>query len=199
MGELAARLGYRVPRTLTVNKGFIGQLAEVALGASAGSDPEPDFPALGVELKTLPVSPDGKPREATYICQARLGGDAALALADSYLMAKLQRILFLPILDTGESLPERRFGMPLLWTPTPGDLDLLGQDYAELQARIQLGQADDITTRDGVALHLRPKAVSSAERTTGRSEEGWLVPVRPKAWYLRTSFTHEILARHFRL
>jgi DNA mismatch repair protein MutH len=37
------------------DKGWIGILLELWLGASAGSKPEQDFAALGVELKTIPI------------------------------------------------------------------------------------------------------------------------------------------------
>lgn len=198
LAEVAISLGYRLPRTLTANKGFIGQLAELALGATAGPDPEPDFPALGVELKTLPIREDGRPLEATYICQARMTGIESTELAESYLMKKLDRVLFLPILE-GDTLAERRFGMPLLWSPTEDELATLRADFLMLQSRVRMGEADDLTTRDGEALHLRPKALSSRERTLGISDEGWAVPVRPKAWYLRPAFTERIIKRHFGL
>jgi DNA mismatch repair protein MutH len=196
LAELAQTLGYRLPRSLSGNKGFVGQLAELALGASAGIDPEPDFPALGVELKTLPIREDGRPLEATYVCQARMTGIESTALADSYVMAKLRRVLFLPVLQA-ETLAERRFAMPLLWSPDEGELAMLRDDFAMLQARVRMGEADDITTRDGVALHLRPKAMSSLDRTGGISDEGWIVPVRPRAWYLRPSFTEAVVRKHF--
>jgi DNA mismatch repair endonuclease MutH len=43
-------------RDLKRDKGWIGILLELWLGASAGSKPEQDFAALGVELKTIPVT-----------------------------------------------------------------------------------------------------------------------------------------------
>jgi DNA mismatch repair protein MutH len=196
LSEVARANGYRLPRSLQANKGFIGQLAELALGATAGVDPEPDFPTLGVELKTLPIRHDGRPLEATYVCQARMTGVESTALADSYVMAKLQRVLFLPILEA-ETLAERRFAMPLLWSPDPDELATLATDFAMLQARVRMGEAEDLTTRDGVALHLRPKAMSSIDRTGGISSDGWIVPVRPRGWYLRPAFTESILRKHF--
>jgi len=200
IGEVARRYGYRVPRTLQTNKGFIGQMAEIALGASAGSDPEPDFPSLGIELKTLPVREGGRPVEATYICTARLTGIESLDFAESYVMKKLARVLFLPVMDDGQTpLSERRFGMSFLWSPDPDELAVLREDFATLQARVRMGESDDITAKDGAALHLRPKAVNRHDLTTGVSDEGWVVAIRPKAWYLRRSFTGRIVSRHFGL
>ena len=55
LGELAAMAGLPIPNDLKRDKGWIGMLLELWLGASAGSKPEQDFAALGVELKTIPV------------------------------------------------------------------------------------------------------------------------------------------------
>lgn len=45
--------GIVTPKDLKRDKGWIGVLLEIWLGASAGSKPEQDFAALGVELKTI--------------------------------------------------------------------------------------------------------------------------------------------------
>jgi DNA mismatch repair protein MutH len=200
VGEIAHAYGFRVPGSLHANKGFIGQIAELALGASAGSDPEPDFPALGIELKTLPIREDGRPVEATYVCHARLTGGEPLEWDQSHVSRKLDRVLFLPVVDDGKTpLAKRRFGMPFLWSPDASELAVLSADFRALQARVRMGESDDITTKDGVALHLRPKALSRHELTLGISDEGWVVALRPKAWYLRPSFTARIVARRFGL
>lgn len=61
LGELAALAGLVAPKDLKRDKGWIGVLLEIWLGASAGSKPEQDFAALGVELKTIPVDSLGHP------------------------------------------------------------------------------------------------------------------------------------------
>ena len=72
LAELALRLQQTLPRSLAKAKGFMGQLMEIALGATASSLPEPDFQHLGIELKTLPLNANGAPRESTYVCTAPL-------------------------------------------------------------------------------------------------------------------------------
>ena len=54
-------------------KGLAGTLIERALGASAGSTAEPDFPALGIELKTIPIDAAGRICESTFVCTIALG------------------------------------------------------------------------------------------------------------------------------
>lgn len=201
IGELGQRMGYRVPADLSGHKGFVGQLVEVALGAHAGSDPEPDFVALGIELKTLPLSADGRPLESTYVCLARLDGREGLDFKTSHVGRKLAQVLFVPIVDdpaaAASCLAERRLGRPFLWTRDAQDEALLAADFERLQGLILLGQVDEIRATEGVALQLRPKAMDRSERTLGRSDEGWLVPVQPRGWYLRPSFTGALVQRAF--
>lgn len=47
LGELAAMAGIVTPKDLKRDKGWIGVLLEIWLGASAGSKPEQDFAAAG--------------------------------------------------------------------------------------------------------------------------------------------------------
>ena len=70
LGDLARAANIAIPANFKTQKGWTGQLIELWLGASAGSKPEQDFPELGVELKTLPLSYDNKPLETTYVCFA---------------------------------------------------------------------------------------------------------------------------------
>ena len=63
VGDLAKELKIEVPKHSRNGKGFVGQLVEKALGADAGSTDSPDFTNLGIELKTIPIAPSGKPME----------------------------------------------------------------------------------------------------------------------------------------
>src|SRR5688500_18797590 len=68
LAELARQFGIAVPEAQLRAKGWVGQLLERALGATAGSRAKPDFEALGIELKTLPVDGRGQPKESTFVC-----------------------------------------------------------------------------------------------------------------------------------
>src|SRR5690349_22392242 len=74
IGELARALGTAVPVAGARGKGKMGTLVEKALGAEAGSASLPDFPTLGIELKTIPVDDAGVPRESTFVCTISLAG-----------------------------------------------------------------------------------------------------------------------------
>ena len=68
LGEIAAALDFSLAGSAVRTKGPAGELVERALGASAGSAAAPDFPSLGVELKTIPIDAAGRPRETTFVC-----------------------------------------------------------------------------------------------------------------------------------
>lgn len=97
LGELAAMAGLPIPKDLKRDKGWIGMLLELWLGASAGSKPEQDFAALGVELKTIPVDRQGKPLETTFVCVAPLTGNTGVTWETSHVRHKLKRVLWVPV------------------------------------------------------------------------------------------------------
>ncbi|MCT8156419.1 DNA mismatch repair endonuclease MutH, partial [Klebsiella aerogenes] len=162
LGELAALAGVPIPRDLKRDKGWIGILLEIWLGASAGSKPEQDFAALGVELKTIPIDRQGRPLETTFVCVAPLTGNSGVTWESSHVRHKLQRVLWIPVEGEREiPLAQRRVGAPLLWTPDEEEDRQLRMDWEELMDLIVLGQVERITARHGEVLQLRPKAANS--------------------------------------
>lgn len=197
LGELAAELGVAVPADLRRHKGWVGQLIEQALGASAGSLAAPDFEAIGVELKTLPVDSRGLPRESTYVCTVPLEA-AGEDWEHSWLRRKLARVLWLPVqAEKGLALAQRRIGSPLLWSPAPEEETLLRRDWEELTERILLGELEQISARHGEVLQIRPKAADSRAMRHAVGTDGERVLTNPRGYYLRTTFTAAILRRHF--
>ena len=112
LGDVADELGMPVPATTLRGKGWTGTVIENALGASAGSLPEPDFRLISVELKTIPIGPKRRPLESTYVCTVPLAGDAAPSWQDSNVRRKLARVLWVPFEGdrTVIALSERRIG-----------------------------------------------------------------------------------------
>lgn len=200
LAQLAAMAGLPVPRDLRRDKGWIGQLIEWQLGASAGSKPEQDFPDLGIELKTIPVDPQGKPLETTFVCVAPLIGVSGQRWEESNVRNKLSRVLWIPV-EGSRDIPvgERRVGMPLLWSPSEEEDDLLRQDWEELMDMIVLGEVEQISARHGQVLQLRPKAANSKALTRAIGRNGQPIMTLPRGFYLKIPFTHRLLQRHFAL
>src|SRR5690242_12578913 len=71
LATLADGLGLPVPAGRVRTKGWSGQIIERELGVEAdgGGAGGPDFAALGVELKTVPVTEELAPLESTAVCQ----------------------------------------------------------------------------------------------------------------------------------
>ena len=198
LGELAAMAGIVTPKDSKRDKGWIGILLEIWLGASAGSKPEQDFAALDVELKTIPIDAAGRPLETTFVCVAPLTGNSGVTWENSHVRHKLKRVLWIPV--EGERaipLAERRVGSPLLWTPSAEEEHQLRMDWEELMDLIVLGQVERITARHGEVLQLRPKAANSKALTEAIGAQGERIMTLPRGFYLKKNFTAALLARHF--
>ncbi|MED5372821.1 MAG: DNA mismatch repair endonuclease MutH [Myxococcota bacterium] len=193
---LAARLDRPVPPDLRRHKGWIGDRIEEALGATAGNQADCDFPHLGIELKTLPVDEQGKVRQSTFVCSAPYDGSGGRHWEGSWVQKKLARVLWVPIVGTGP-IESRRIGTPLLWSPNEQEETLLSTDHEELGRLLHSGEIDQISARRGQVLQLRPKAARGQDTTWMLTDEGEWARAQPKAWYLRSRFTQEILARSF--
>lgn len=198
LGDLAEQYGFKTPEHLQREKGWVGQLLEYVLGASAGSLPEPDFPALGVELKTLPISYQGTPLETTFVSVAPLTQVTGLSFEQSTVYKKLCHVLWLPILAEREiPVVERVIGSGFLWQPDAQQFAQLKRDWEELTEMVALGQIEQVNGHFGEVLQLRPKAANSKALTAAIGKNGERIQTLPRGFYLKTQFTRQILAQQF--
>ncbi|CAM4457135.1 MAG: DNA mismatch repair protein MutH [Legionellaceae bacterium] len=198
IGELAKKQVKTIPETLHRDKGWIGQLLETILGATAGSRAEPDFQQLGIELKTIPIDKDGKPRESTYVCTVSMMQMYEQSWHTSNVYKKLARVLWIPIeSDTSIPIANRIIGNPLLWSPEASIEKILRQDWEEFAEIISLGQITHINARQGIYLQIRPKAAHSHILCEAIGLNGKKILTLPKGFYLRTLFTQKILQTHY--
>ncbi|EGA66282.1 DNA mismatch repair endonuclease MutH [Vibrio brasiliensis] len=196
--ELAKEANIDVPPDLRRDKGWVGQLLEWHLGATAGSKPQQDFEQLGIELKTIPIGYTGKPLETTFVCVAPLIGVHGLTWETSHVRNKLSRVLWIPVEGEREiPLADRRVGSPLIWSPSAEEEQQLKVDWEELMEMIVLGQVEQITARHGEVLQLRPKAANSRVLTEAYGASGKPIKTLPRGFYLRTQFTAKILDNNF--
>lgn len=196
LSELSARFGASEGPMLR-RKGKTGQLIERALGASAGSLPIPDFRELGVELKTIPVSEDGQPRESTFVCTISIADAEYAEWSRSSVREKLSHVLFVPLI--GERTRERdgalhaRVGVPLFWQPTPEQESILRADFDDLMGMIAIGNIEALTARLGRWLQVRPKAAHGRVRTRAYGYDDEPIATIPRGFYLRARFTGALL------
>ena len=198
VSELAMALSVELAPDLKKNKGWLGQLIELALGASSGSKAQQDFPHLNIELKTIPISYQLTALETTYITTAPLLNNHKVTFEETVLYQKLQRILWIPIQGERDiPLGERRIGMPLLWQPSDEEWRLLKQDWEEAMEYICLGHVGLLTARQGQVLQVRPKAANGRCLTDAIGFEQSRIQTRPRGFYLKKEFTNQILRQHY--
>lgn len=189
--ELFLRAERDMPELSARSKGKVGELLEQVLGATAGSRPVPDFPELGVELKTLPLDDQGRPRESTFVCSLSLVDADRLEWSDSPVRSKLAHVLWVPILGEGAA---RQVGSPFFWRPTEEQEAVLRADFEEIVGMIAIGQVEALTAHIGEYLQARPKASHSHVRTRAYGEDDEPIEALPRGFYLRAKFTRELVA-----
>ena len=198
LGEIALATGLLLPKNLLRDKGYIGRLIEIYLGATAGTRPEPDFTEIGIELKTLPVKPNGRPAESTHICSISLNKLAGSLWQRSLVFRKLNRVLWVPFeADKDVLLCDRKIGMPFLWTPSDSDLIVLKRDWEEHMELMSTGNFSLLSSLQGEYLQVRPKGANAKVLTPSISFDGSPSRNLPRGFYLRPSFTKKILESIF--
>ena len=197
LGRVAAELDISVPATRSRAKGWAGQLIEYYLGATAASQPEPDFQKLGIELKTIPVNRRGRAKESTFVCTVPMQVTPGMHWSDSTVKNKLQRVLWVPIeADPGILPANSRVGNGFLWSPSQHQLRMLEQDWQELIEMVCFGEFDRISAKLGEYLQIRPKAASAASLARATLVDGETGMTLPRGFYLRTRFTNMLLKEH---
>ncbi|MCB1748169.1 MAG: DNA mismatch repair endonuclease MutH [Gammaproteobacteria bacterium] len=195
IGDLARNLERRLPGDLRGHKGLVGELIELALGASAGSRPVPDFEHLGIELKSVPLGRDLRPRESTHVCTVAADDLAGQRWASSTVRRKLARVLWVAVEGARDiPLAARRIGAAVLWSPSAADEAVLRADWEEHMELIATGRYAELDGRLGTYLQVRPKAANRRARMTASDSSGVSVPTLPRGFYLRATFTARILA-----
>ena len=154
--QLAQQQDLAIPDNQLHHKGWVGQLLELSLGATASSLPEPDFQHIGIELKTLPLNKSGMPKESTYVCAINLT-EIESQWETSLVNLKLSRVLWLPV-EANPDIPlaARRIGTAILWSPNEEQKTTLKSDWKELMDMIAMGELEQIIKDNTYKSDLKP-------------------------------------------
>ena len=192
IGEIAEALEWELPRDERRAKGYVGQLVEAALGADPDAGERPDFTTLGIELKTIPLAPSGKPAQSTFVCSIDMDGVDREMWESSRLRQRLRRVLWVPVIGARYApLPQRSVGVPVMWSPSDDDDATLRADWERIIGIVSIG--GPITAHVGVVLQARPKAANARVRTLGVDDDG-MARTLPLGFYLRSTFTQQIIS-----
>lgn len=197
VGTLAEQLGRAMKEGASQlhRKGGVGELVEQYLGVPDHSAAGPDFPALGIEVKTLPLSDDGRPSESTYVCALSFREVDRAEWLTSRARSKLCRVLWVPVqARAGQAVAARRLGEPFLWSPSAQVESVLRADWEEIVGAVAAGDVEGVTAHMGTYLQLRPKAANASVRSLAPAPDGSVQMHNPRGFYLRTSFTRAIVA-----
>ena len=194
LSELATFAKIALPVSPVHGKGFQGELIERLLGASAPGLPIPDFPNLGIELKTVPVSADFKVLESTFFCSAPLNEMRVRRFEESILFHKISRVLFVFFVAPRDFAYEKRYVAGFrFWSPSKEDLAVIRQDYDELMEKVSLGLVEEISARNGNVIQMRPKAANGQALTDCVGPAGTMIKVRPRGFYMRRIFMQNLI------
>ncbi len=198
LADLARKTCSPLPVSPTHAKGWVGQQAEKFLGASAGSKAEPDFPELGIELKTLPLNANGQPQESTYVCHIQLMALNQQTWQQAWVNKKLQQVLWLPY-EASKTIEyaKRKLGHAVLWQPSLSQAQQLQQDWEEIMEKLCMGEQQQLSAHHGQFLQVRPKAANAKALTNAYDEQGERCQTLPLGFYLRPGFTREILENSY--
>jgi DNA mismatch repair protein MutH len=196
LADIARELGLSIEGDAARTKGRPGALVERALGATGGSAKVHDFPALGVELKTIPIDERGAPIESTHVCTMSLTDAESQDWETSWVRAKLARVLFVPLRGAASvPWPTRTIDPPVLWSPSAEEERVLRADFEEVVGLVGIGRIEDLTAHLGEWLQVRPKARDGSVRTIAWDADGEAIETVPRGFYLRTRCTAAVLAR----
>lgn len=193
IATIADKLQLTVPDNLKNNRGWIGNLLELALGAEAGSKPIQDFVNLGIELKSVAINHKGEVNNDIFVSSLPINSFMLQTWHTSHLLYKLKRILFVPIEQIKEiPLANRRIGRARLWTPTAYELSQLQQDWQDILDIITEGDFNAIKNNVGKILCVKVKALNAKQSNSFIDTEGFTSKIPPLSFYLRKDFVNSI-------
>ena len=154
---LATALGITLSTKLLQDKGLVGQMLERYLGANAGNQARPDFPALGIELKSISMNRYGKPATGIFISNIPAQLRVLPLWQECSVYQKLCRVLWIPVeaKQAGKAFATLRLGTPVLWSPSSVVMTALQRDWEELMRQICLGSWDMSNKQQGEHLYIR--------------------------------------------
>lgn len=167
----------------------VGHAIESWFGIPPNASPGPDFPAAGIELKTVPLvrGEDGtRVKERTVVSLIDYRGIVSEEWETASVRKKL-RILFV-FFEHLADMPKEEFPIRhvLLWEPH-GEVEAqIRRDWETIRDKVRAGRAHELSEADGRILGPCTKAATSADvRPQPHSD----VPAKPRAFALKPAFT----------
>ncbi|MCI1646282.1 MAG: hypothetical protein LKI67_01310 [Olsenella sp.] len=169
---------------------FGNALEEHFFDYKLNSNSMPDFPKVGLELKSTPVkrTAKGEPvaKERLVLMQINYMTVVHETFETSRLVKKASKILLVSYVWEKDSGPlDYKVEMAELWGLPREDMAQFKIDWETVVDKIRSGHAEDISGSDTLYLEACTKAANSTVRTR---QPFSAVPVKPRAWALKASY-----------
>lgn len=189
--DVASELGVK----LSVGKSGAALIVRRAVGILDDRALIREFEERGVEVKTVPLSPEGKPYEAMSFPAFRYKQVILEEWEDSDLLTRLQRLLIIPLMRKTRKAPtaDAIWGRPFFWSPSAEELREIRQEWEGFLRQIREGRAASLKGYSRTRfIHVRPKGLDG----TDTDDAPLCGPVVKKAFWLNPAFVQRIVAEN---
>lgn len=175
-------------------RGALGNMVEeFFFGYKPNSDPRPDFPEAGVELKVTPL----KQGRSRVLIKERLVIDMIdyyqvvdCPFEESLLFKKFLLMLILFYMhDENADWKDMKFLFSVLWIIKDNDLEIIKQDYNKIVSKIREGRAHELSESDTLYLAACTKGMNATELRG----QPFGPDARKRAFSLKSSYMRTIL------
>jgi DNA mismatch repair protein MutH len=182
----------QVPRS--ASKSYAANVIRRAMGASEVGSPIEEFERSGLTLRTVRVSSDGQPYEATSFPAFRYSELVEETWDDSQLLALVEYMLLVPLLGGTRDTPQGRcrLGRPLFWRPSRGEMEIMKREWQLFQRMVAEGRANSLPgASDTQIIHVRPHARDGRDTDIAPH----IGPLIKKSFWLNKRFVAILLRR----
>lgn len=188
LGGVASELGMPHSRAKAWTAGVVRR----ALGVRDPASRIREFAQQGIEIKVVPVNAEARPHEATSFPSMRYREIVQEEWEDSDLLARLNRILFVPLLRPLKAVPQADSNIqrPFFWSPSPEELDGIRLEWEMYRNEIAGEKAARLTPASRTRyIHVRPKARNHADTDLAPG----VGPVIKKCFWLNRPFVQTLI------
>lgn len=179
-------------------KGKLGQLVEfLYFGYKPNSNPEPDFPEAGVELKTTPIKKNSKglvSKERLVFNIIDFEEEYKLSFKESSFWKKNGLLLLIFYLYEIEKIEiDYIFKIARLWRFPLTDLKIIKDDWNTIVSKIRSGNAHKIS--EGDTLYLGACTKGSTALRSKRTQPFSTIKAQQRAFSLKSKYLNFIIAK----
>ncbi|WP_296827198.1 Sau3AI family type II restriction endonuclease [uncultured Megasphaera sp.] len=183
---------------LSTGKGAIGSVVEESwFGYKPNSNPEPDFPEAGIELKVTPYlhGKNGIRAKERLVCNViNYMEEHSKTFKNSSFWCKCNTILLMSYEHlVGMSKGDFRIDQAVLFCFPEEDLVIIEHDWEIIMGKIRAGRAHEISEGDTLYLAACTKG---SDASSVRQQPYSEIPAKQRAYSLKASYMTQILKKY---